>query len=163
MSLTALYIVYFPPSVTNPGDAQKLLKKVTNHHIMPSCDGGKIYTVTYLNITLTIYRFCHACSRSPSLALEGARLPIITHTCHHHYAHQHSLDSTGLLHFVDCPSIYVCYPVCSPCQHCCCYLSPVQTLSSFIKCSLPVLASCLPASVLTVSYHFDNIAILFLH
>ena len=39
--------------------------------------------------------------------LEGARLPFITHTCHHHYADQRSLDLPGLLHVVDCP-YYIC-------------------------------------------------------
>ena len=90
--------------------------------------------------------YCHACSRSPSLALEGARLHLITPTCHHHYVQQHSLDSPGLLPFVDC-HVYKClfprlFPVSALmlCVH-------VQTLSCpvlcpyIIKCLLPVPAS----------------------
>ena len=64
------------------------------------------------------------------------------------------LDSITLL--IACP-ISVCSSVWSPCQHYCRYVSPVQTLSLFvfsrlfIKCSLPVFASRIPASVFTAN------------
>ena len=45
---------------------------------------------------------CHACSRC--LALEGARRPIIPHTCQHRYTHQSFI---GLNHFIDC-LLYIC-------------------------------------------------------
>ena len=73
---------------------------------------------------------CHACSHSPSLALEGARLPFITHICHHHYAHQCSLDSPGLLHLVDCP-IYICLFL---------RVLPMSALLSFTFPLVPVLS-----------------------
>jgi hypothetical protein len=41
--------------------------------------------------------YCHACARSPSLLLEGARWPIITHACHHRYVHQHFMGLTWTL------------------------------------------------------------------
>jgi hypothetical protein len=60
--------------------------------------------------------------RTPSLALEGARLIIIIiitlHYAHHHYAQQRSLDSPGLTWtLLIAPSITVCSPICSRCQH----------------------------------------------
>jgi hypothetical protein len=39
----------------------------------------------------------HIIIRSPSMALEGAKRPIITHTCHHRYAHQHFMGLTWAL------------------------------------------------------------------
>ena len=47
---------------------------------------------------------CHACSRSPSLALEGAKLPVFTRTWHHHYVCWIHLDSfTWLI-----APVYIC-------------------------------------------------------
>ena len=56
----------------------------------------------------------------PSLALEGTKLPFITHTCHHHYAHQRSLDSLGL-------HVLIAFPI-SVCFLC---FIPVSALLSF--------------------------------
>ena len=58
----------------------------------------------------------HACSRS--LALDGARLPFITHTCHHHYAQPRNFGLTWTpITLLITPFISVCSSVCSLCQH----------------------------------------------
>jgi hypothetical protein len=92
---------------------------------------------------------------SPALVHEGARLPFITHTCHHHYAQLRSLDSPGLLPFVDCP-VYNCllphlFPVsalmslfCPLSRRCSCPVSHPL----FIMCS-PCTCFLSPASILT--------------
>ena len=55
--------------------------------------------------------YCHTCFRSPSLALKGARLPIITHTCHLLYAHQCFIGLTCTPSRFDCLS-YICLFLC---------------------------------------------------
>jgi hypothetical protein len=50
--------------------------------VCTACFTGYRYLAPFLT-----FRFCHVYSRSPSTALDFASLFIITHTCHHHYAH----------------------------------------------------------------------------
>ena len=83
--------------------------------------------VHVLVIRLVLWMFtCHACSPSPSLALEGTRLLLSTRTCHHHYAQQRSLDSPGFLPWLITPCISVCSSVVFP-------VSPLIV----VKCSCP--------------------------
>jgi hypothetical protein len=76
----------------------------------------------------TITSNFHTCTHSPSLS---ARMPIITHTCHYHYAHQPSMDLLEFPHVLIAFPISVCSSVSSLCQHYCHFVFPVQTLSVF--------------------------------
>jgi hypothetical protein len=66
--------------------------------------------------------YCHACYCSLSLAFEGARLPSITHSCHHQYAHLPFPVTriSVLLDSITCllPPLYLSVPhLCSPLLH----------------------------------------------
>ena len=95
-----------------------------------------------------------------SRALEGARMPCITHSCHHHYAHLPSLvtriselmDSPGLNHlFYYLP--YIClFPLSVPRFSINCLTSVYYlVLTLFLSCSMSVPIKCwlpVPASLL---------------
>jgi hypothetical protein len=110
----------------------------------------------------TIGYNCHACSRSPSLALKSPRVPSITHSCHHHsahlpsprHAHQRSLDSPGLNHLCHYLPLFCLVPRSVPD----CHLSLfTHVLTMFLFCYLsvpeymlnPRTCSSSPASVIT--------------
>ena len=69
------------------------------------------------NLTSVRY-ICHGYSLSPSLAIEGARLPSIMHSCHHHYAHLLHSSSKSAIHWTHLDSVICVIPssisVCSP-------------------------------------------------
>ena len=87
---------------------------------------------------------CHAGSHSPSLALEGARLPIITHTCHRYYTHQRSLDYIALL---IAPCQHYC-SFCFPLSRRCPYSIPVRVLLNVHSLYLLLISSVFPRVIL---------------
>uniref|UniRef100_A0A8K9X9K4 Tensin 3 n=1 Tax=Oncorhynchus mykiss TaxID=8022 RepID=A0A8K9X9K4_ONCMY len=112
-----------------------------------------------LSFTLQCFCVCVNCSyilsRLLPLPLSGARgCPAA-----HHYAHLSTSLRTSALHWTHlvtlliAPSISVCSTVCSLCQHYCCPLFRrcpcLFHVCLCIQFSLPVLASRLPAAVLT--------------
>ena len=106
--------------------------------------------------------YCHACSCSSSLVLEVARLLIITHTYHHRYAHQRFIGLTWThLHHLISYLPYICHflsffpesALMSLCVRCPDAVRVFFPVCLFIKYSLLVLASRLPASVLTINQH----------
>ena len=100
----------------------------------------------YFSIKVNV---CHACSSS--LALEGARLPVIMPSCYHHYAQLCSVDPPGLPHFVDFTWKYMSAPLCCSKQHClsCCVhvlmLFLFRCMSVYIKWFTPCTCFSSPA------------------
>ena len=108
------------------------------------------------NTKMPYIRILHICSSSPSLALEGARLRSIMHSCHHHYAHlpsppSHASEMIGLTwtQSLSLPPLYL-FPA-SGLMFVVHFCFLVLTLF-LIKCSTPCTCISSPAPVLTVSF-----------